>query len=182
MTALVRHGARFTAAFRPWPSDILAQLDAYLRQQTELSLCTALCLRIDGEQVTVASAGHPLPLVVTDDGAQTVGTAGPVLGAFADAEWPAQVLDLGEHETVLLITDGVTDTVGEAGRFGEQRLRETVAGCGPLAPVDLLGCLEAALSAYQTGAQADDTAALALRRSIPVGHVGASEFTSHAGI
>ncbi len=163
MTALVRHGARFVADYAPDPAEILARLDWSLRQQRSLSLCTALCLLIDGERIAFASAGHPLPLLVTDDGVRPVGHAGSMLGAFEDGDWPTHVVGLRPSEVLLLYTDGVTDTVGDAGRFGEQRLYRTMAECGPLAPNELLDCLDKALSRFQVGSQADDTAALALR-------------------
>jgi serine phosphatase RsbU (regulator of sigma subunit) len=163
MTSLVRHGARFVGEQLPDPAGILARLDSALRHQPSLSLCSALCLRIEGDHVRFASAGHPLPLVVTDDGVHTVGRAGPVLGAFRNSEWPTDVLVLDPDQVLLLYTDGVTDTVGSDGRFGEQRLRRTTAECGPLPVEELLSCIDKALSDFQVGPQADDTAALALR-------------------
>jgi PAS domain S-box-containing protein len=163
MTSLVRHGARFVGEYLPEPSEVLGRLDRALRAQPHLSLCTALCLRLDGDRITLASAGHPLPLLVSDDGVHTVGRAGSVLGAFADGTWPTTELRLGVNDVLLLYTDGVTDTVGDDDRFGEQRLRRTVADCGPMAPDELLNCLDVALNRFQAGAQADDTAAVALR-------------------
>jgi serine phosphatase RsbU (regulator of sigma subunit) len=88
-----------------------------------------------------------------------------VLGAFADSDWPTTEITVQPEEVLLLYTDGVTDTVGSAGRFGEQRLHQTMAECGPLAVDDLLTCLDKSLTRFQVGPQADDTAALALRRS-----------------
>jgi PAS domain S-box-containing protein len=163
MTSLVRHGARFLGEDLSEPAQILARLDATLRQQPALSICSALCLLLDGDRVSLSSAGHPLPLLITDDGVREVGATGPVLGAFENGEWPTQTLTLGAEELLLLYTDGVTDMVGREGRFGEQRLRRTMAECGPLRPAELLARLETALSSFQVGAQADDTAALALR-------------------
>jgi serine phosphatase RsbU (regulator of sigma subunit) len=163
MTALVRHGARFVGEYAPDPAEVLARVDRALRQQPTLSLCTAVCLRLDGEHITVASAGHPPPLLVTDNGVHPIGRTGAVLGSFEDGEWPTTELTLAANEVLLLYTDGVTDTVGEGDRFGELRLQETVAECGPLAPQQLLKCLDTALSDFQSGAQADDTAAMALR-------------------
>ena len=166
MTALVRHGARFVGEYAPYPAEVLARLDRALRRQPALSLCTALCMRLEGDRVTVASAGHPLPLLVSDDGVQTVGQPGSVLGAFEDGAWPTAELTVGAREVLLLYTDGVTDTVGDAGRFGEQRLLEAVGEHGPRAPGELLARLDESLSRFQTGAQADDTAALALRLAV----------------
>ena len=163
MTALVRHGARFVGEYAPNPAEVLARLDRALRRQPALSLCTALCLRLEGDHVTIASAGHPLPLLIADDGVRTVGQPGSVLGAFDDGAWPIAELTVGARDVLLLYTDGVTDTVGEAGRFGEQRLHAALAEHGPRAPGELLARLEESLSRFQTGAQVDDTAALALR-------------------
>ncbi len=163
MTSLVRHGARFVGEQLPDPAQIFARLDAVLRQQAALSLCSALCVRIEDDRITLASAGHPLPMLVTDDGVRKIGRAGPVLGAFEDGAWPTEEIVLRPNEVLLMYTDGVTDTVGSSGRFGEQRLAQTMAECGPLAADELLGCLDKALSDFQAGPQADDTAALALR-------------------
>lgn len=176
MTALVRHGARFVAEHVLGPEQILSRLDRSLRQQPALSLCTALCLRLTGDRVSFASAGHPLPMLVTDDGVRSVGRPGPVLGAFEDGLWPVQEVVLRPGEVLLLYTDGVTDTVGREERFGEGRLRRAMAECGPREPGELLRCLDKALSRFQVGAQADDTAALALRmvaEAQPVGVPGA---------
>ncbi|HEY6398847.1 MAG TPA: SpoIIE family protein phosphatase, partial [Solirubrobacteraceae bacterium] len=163
MTSLVRHGARFVGEHLPDPAQIFARLDAALRQQAALSLCSALCVRIEDDRIILASAGHPLPMLVTDDGVRTVGSAGPVLGAFDNAEWPIEEIVLRPNQILLMYTDGVTDTVGTFGRFGERRLAQTMARCGPLAADQLLGCLDKALTDFQSGLQADDTAALALR-------------------
>jgi PAS domain S-box-containing protein len=163
MTSLVRHGARFVGEHLPDPARIFARLDAALRQQPALSLCSALCVRIEDDRVTLASAGHPLPMLVTDDGVRMIGSAGPVLGAFEDSEWPTEEVVVRAGDVLLLYTDGVTDTVGMSGRFGEGRLAQTMAECGPLAAEELLDCLEKALTEFQAGPQADDTAALALR-------------------
>jgi PAS domain S-box-containing protein len=165
MTSLVRHGARFVGEESPHPERILARLDAALRQQPALSLCSALCLRIQDDQICLASAGHPLPLIVTDDGVRTIGESGSVLGAFIDSDWPTTEFTIQPDEVLLLYTDGVTDTVGKSGRFGEQRLHQTMAECGPLAVEELLTCLDKSLTRFQVGPQADDTAALALRRA-----------------
>jgi PAS domain S-box-containing protein len=166
MTSLVRHGARFVSEYVADPSEVLAQLDRSLRRQPTLSLCTALCLQIDGERVTLASAGHPLPLLVGDEGVSVIGMPGSVLGAFEDGTWPMSELMLRPGEVLLLYTDGVTDTVGEGDRFGESRLLDTAEECGPLAPEGLLACLDQALNRFQVGPQADDTAALALRLAV----------------
>jgi PAS domain S-box-containing protein len=163
MTSLVRHGARFIGEQIPEPAEVLRRLHATLSQRSTLSLCSALCLRVEDDRICFASAGHPLPLLLSDDGVLELGRTGPVLGAFPSGDWPTHEVALRPTDVLLLYTDGVTDTVGAAGRFGEHRLRRTLAECGPLAPEEVLARLERALADFQRGEQADDTAALALR-------------------
>ena len=164
MSALVRHGARFVGPTVDDPAQLLTRLDATLRQESRLSLCSAICMSLEARGVTFASAGHPLPMVIGPDGVTAVGRTGPLLGAFREGSWPAQRIELGADEVLLLYTDGVTDTRGERERFGEERLRELVSRLGPRAAPDLLAGLDRALAEFQVGPQADDTAALALRR------------------
>jgi anti-anti-sigma factor len=164
MAALVRYGARFVNENEQGPAAILARLNNALRQQSRLSLCSALCVRLQQDHLLVSSAGHPGPLIVRRDGRlRKIGGAGPLLGIFPDAAWPERMVALGPEETVLLYTDGVTDTRGEDDRFGQRRLEELLIARAHLSPADLLTELEQTLSNFQRGSQIDDTAALALR-------------------
>ncbi|HWH12124.1 MAG TPA: SpoIIE family protein phosphatase [Solirubrobacteraceae bacterium] len=164
MTAFVRHSARIVGEQTPEPAMIIDRLDAALRSQPELSLCSLLCLRVRAGRVTIGSAGHPLPLLVADGSAAPVGQPGPLLGAFADSSWLQTSLDLEPGQTLVLYTDGVTDTVGADGRFGDDRLLDLLGRSADCRPADLLTALDERLTAFQVGPQADDTAALALRR------------------
>jgi PAS domain S-box-containing protein len=164
MTALVRHSARIVGAQTPEPAMILGQLDAALRSQSQLSLCSVLCLVLRGRHVTIGSAGHPLPLLLRGDSVDAVGQPGPLLGAFADSSWLQTSLELAVGETLILYTDGVTDAVGVDGRFGEDRLHQLLTDCRERSPADLVAAIERRLAGFHVGAQADDTAALALRR------------------
>lgn len=67
-------------------------------------------------------------------------------------------------ETLVAITDGVTDALGENGvRFGASRLNEVlVAGAADPVPA-LLDRVTAALDSFQIGEQADDMALLLMR-------------------
>lgn len=165
MTALVRHSARIVGEENADPGSVLERLNRRLRQEPTLSISTALCMRICGEQAWIASGGHPLALTIGSSGtSRAVGEPGTVLGAFDEGTWPVCQVPFAPGEAMLFYTDGVTDTCGEGERFGERRLRRLVEECGPTAPQELLRCIEAKLSDFQAGAQADDTAALALRR------------------
>ena len=165
MSGLVRHGARFISQGESRPAAILARLDDVLREQPAVSLCSALCMSIHSDQLLVSSAGHPGPVVVRGDGrVREIGGGGPLLGLASGGSWPERTVRVGADETVLLYTDGVTDTQGRAERFGQRRLTDLLIKHADEAPEALLAELESALDGFQLGPQSDDTAALALRR------------------
>jgi anti-anti-sigma factor len=164
MAGLVRNGARFVSQGESRPAAILARLDDALRQRPAVSLCSALCMGVNSDHLLVSSAGHPGPVVVRRDGrVREIGGAGPLLGLASGGNWPERTVRVGPDETVLLYTDGVTDTEGKTERFGERRLTELLIKHADEAPDALLAELETALDGFQLGPQSDDTAALALR-------------------
>jgi PAS domain S-box-containing protein len=164
MTSLVRHGARFLAKDERDPSAILARLDQALRERPGLSLCTALCVRLERNRVTMSSAGHPSPLIVRDDGRiREIGGEGPLLGGWEGSSWEERRVSISDDETLLMYTDGVTDTRGETERFGRARLRQVLTAHAGASPDELLGALEQALDSFQAEGHSDDTGAVALR-------------------
>ena len=164
MTSLVRHGARFLAKQEQDPTEILSRLDQALREQPGLSLCSALCVRLERDRVTMSSAGHPSPLIVRDDGrVREIGGSGPLLGGWEESSWEQKTVLVAENETLLMYTDGVTDTRGVTERFGSARLRRVLTERAGSEPRVLLDALQAALDAFQAEGHSDDTGAVALR-------------------
>jgi serine phosphatase RsbU (regulator of sigma subunit) len=88
------------------------------------------------------------------------------LGAWRDARWEPESLVLEPGDVLVLYTDGVTDAAGEDGRFGDERLQAALRGQRDAAGA--VAAIDRALSAFQVGAQADDTAVLAI--DLPVKH------------
>jgi PAS domain S-box-containing protein len=165
LTALVRHTVRTASEFRSSPAELLRFLDATLKQRPQLSVCTALCLRLEGETALLAVGGHPLPLYLHGGEIRELGAHGPLLGAFPEADWVDHALVLEPDSTLLAYTDGVTDGQGERGeRFGFERLRALLGELGDVPAPELLSGLAGRLEEFQAGAQTDDTAAIALRR------------------
>ncbi|MBV8997623.1 MAG: serine/threonine-protein phosphatase, partial [Solirubrobacterales bacterium] len=176
LTSLVRHGARFLSRYERSPSRILAGLNEALREQRGLLLCTAMCVRLKNDRAIIASAGHPPALVVRDDGRlREIGAAGPLLGAWSRASSRDRTVPIAPDETLCLYTDGVIDTRGKDGRFGMRRLKRVLCEHAGQPPDRLLAELESALERFQVGAQADDTAALALRPVAPASGIESRE-------
>lgn len=164
LTSLVRHTARTASQFASAPAQVLTHVNDTMRgPRPTLSVCSALCLRLEGTRGTLSAGGHPLPLRVRDGTVSELGSYGPLLGAFRDRTWQDTSFDVRAGDLVVVYTDGVTDTVGQGGRFGLERLRALLGGCGGLAPADVVRRLEEALTSFQIGAQADDTAAVVMR-------------------
>jgi serine phosphatase RsbU (regulator of sigma subunit) len=174
LTAVVRHTMRATSDFVSSPSELLARLDGALKKNGTLSVCTALCLHVAGDRVTIAAGGHPLPLCLTPDGVHALGHHGPLLGALDDVRWQESTVRLAPGSTLLLYTDGVTDAVGEGGvRYGGERLASTLGELRDGTAAAVVNGLVDALSAFQVGPSADDVAVLALRSSTAVRDVEA---------
>jgi serine phosphatase RsbU (regulator of sigma subunit) len=168
LTALVRHSARAAARFDPRPARVLSLVNQMLREQSRLSLVTAVCalLETDGDRarLTVASAGHPLPLRRRPGEApQPLGEHGVLLGVGLDEDWRETTVDVGPGDTLLFYTDGVTETPGDGARFGEVRLSDAMARADG-GPEALVAEIERSLREFQSGVAAlDDRAILALR-------------------
>jgi serine phosphatase RsbU (regulator of sigma subunit) len=103
-------------------------------------------------------------VVVSGDGElrRPVGSS-PLLGAFDDARFSDQEVPVSPGDTVLLYTDGVTDTPGSEERFGFTRLQTLVREHAQDSPAEVLAALSAAIERFQSGDHNDDIAALALR-------------------
>ena len=164
VTALLRHGARFASHLEPDPAAIIRRLDEELRRRGDATMATALCAALHDHSVLLCSAGHPPALIVRRDGATSEApSSGPLLGAFPDSTWHQQRVPVAEGTTVLLYTDGVTETFGDGERFGVERLRRFLAAHADASPQGMLDGLAAELERFRGGEATDDVAALALR-------------------
>jgi serine phosphatase RsbU (regulator of sigma subunit) len=83
-----------------------------------------------------------------------------LLGLDPAGNWTEQTVAVEPEDTLLLYTDGVTDTVGADGRLGERGLRRHLPG-RRLQPELLLREIDAALQQFQLGHTRDDIAMLA---------------------
>jgi PAS domain S-box-containing protein len=180
LTSLVRHGARFLSRYEQSPGRILAGLNEALREQPGLWLCTAVCVRLQHGEAVIASAGHPPALILRDDGRlRELGAVGPILGAWSGQDSADRTVPIAPDETLFVYTDGVIDTRGGEERFGTPRLKQFLRRHAGRSPEELLAALEGGLDRFQVGAQADDTAVLALRPAAPPSPV--TEDRTHPG-
>jgi Stage II sporulation protein E (SpoIIE)/GAF domain/PAS domain len=164
LTSLARHTAMEASETNSEPSYILSRVDAALKRQGEPAICTAITLRLRGADGALAVGGHPQLIHLSQGGVRQLGRHGSMLGCLENASWPQEEFRMRPGETLVAITDGVTDALGEEGeRFGEARLNEVLLkGAGePVAK--LLERVTEALDGFQRGEQADDMALLLMR-------------------
>jgi serine phosphatase RsbU (regulator of sigma subunit) len=172
ITSLARYTMRTVAQYEDDPCEMLRRLNATLGSDPERrQICTAVCVGVgavvDGAiGLEVVCAGHPSPLLVSslDGSVRAVGRSGTLLGAFPEGRWSVEDVALGEGDSLVLFTDGVTDIRRADGdRFGAERLEEALRTLGPRSAEELAGGIEAALVEY--GEQRDDVAVLVLTGS-----------------
>jgi PAS domain S-box-containing protein len=169
ITSLARYTMRTAARYERSPAQVLQRLnEALTGERDREALCSAVCARVEPDggtvRLVVACAGHPLPLLLREDGTiAAAGRPGSLLGAFEDGEWRDHAVELQCGESVVLYTDGVTDTRGCDERFGDARLAEVLAG-EAASPADAIAAaIDEALLAFQVGEQGDDVALLVMQ-------------------
>jgi serine phosphatase RsbU (regulator of sigma subunit) len=166
ITAVARYTLRTAAALTADPLVALNALNRALLARGDAALCSvvAMVLSEDPERpVRLAVAGHPPPLLVDPAGVREVGGEDPVLGAFGDATWAIETCAIESGQQLVVFTDGITESIGSQGRFGEQRLRDELRGI--VSPALALARLESSLNAFTEGVLVDDVAILALARA-----------------
>jgi PAS domain S-box-containing protein len=113
----------------PDPSTVLDRLNAFLGQTgddgTYVTAVVAL-YEPDTRRLSLANAGHPVPLMVSPSREGPVATpladAGPALGIRPDAHCTGRELTLAPGAALLLYTDGLTDHLGDPEATGTERL------------------------------------------------------------
>lgn len=161
VTAIARYTLRTASALTGDPLEALAAVNRALLGRDDASLCSvaAIAIREHEQEVKIAVAGHPPPLLVDGPRVHEVAGPGPVLGAFPDSTWSLEVTRLEPGQHLVVYTDGVTEAAGPDGRFGEERLHEKLRGAS--SPGLALQRVEEALDSFCGGALHDDAAIIA---------------------
>jgi sigma-B regulation protein RsbU (phosphoserine phosphatase) len=117
--------------------------------------------------IDFACAGHPPPLIARAGGdVESLTARGELLGAFDGVEYTDARASLGEGDTLVLYSDGVTEAGEGAGSlYGAARLRAVLASSAEQ-PLDVL-CAEILgdVLAHCDGEPDDDITLLAVRRA-----------------
>lgn len=115
------------------PHELLASLNKQLARilthsnVTMFASAVYMYLDLRTRRLTVCSAGHPAPILVTPDGkaSQLVLPRGIAMGLMADAVYTSAQMDLEPGSKLLLFTDGLTEASNPEGEeLGAGRVME----------------------------------------------------------
>ena len=126
------------------PDQVLYQMNQSLvsmlaEESGEVVYVTACYLTIDTRdlQLQWASAGHPMPILLSSSSGQSSGDflddrfRGTIMGIFGDAEFTSGAAFLNSGDRVLLYTDGIYEVRNAAGQdFGVESLLSEAIACG----------------------------------------------------
>ncbi|MFI9805674.1 SpoIIE family protein phosphatase [Streptomyces sp. NPDC052301] len=118
-----------------------------------------------GVRCTLASAGHPLPLVLGPDG--TVRTAArpqTLLGVVEDETYTSETLELRPGDSLLCVTDGVTERRSGSRQFDDgDGLARALSGCAGLDAEQIAERIRRLVHDFGGGLPEDDLALLVLQ-------------------
>lgn len=168
VTSVARSTVQALTVLGHEPREVLQGLNEVLRQHASDKFCTIVLAHLLHEagawRVRLVVGGHPPPLLLRP-GAEPafVRASGPLVGVLAQVSHLEHELVLGPDDTLLLYTDGITEALGHAGYFGEERLLQWARGHSSDRPSQVVESLLNDVLAFQGGRPRDDIAAVALR-------------------
>ena len=167
----LRNALRAYALDRRGPVDVLERLHALLRSLERREMATLVYMVIDPSSLsyTLASAGHPPPLVITPDGRVSLieEGRGPPLGAVIDPGYRDTSGVVCPGGRILLYTDGLVERRDMWIDQGIAKLVEEASGTEEFDPEALVDRLLTSL--VPRGGGEDDVALLAVGLT-PIAH------------
>ena len=142
-------------------AEAIARINRTICQNvTEGKYITFFLGRLDppSGQVCYVNAGHNPPLLIRAGGAvETLTEGGMVLGLFDSVPYAEGTAELRAGDTLLVFSDGVTETYNPAGEeFGESRLVALAVQKRDLGAEPLQAAILAELERYAAGTRASD--------------------------
>lgn len=171
LAALARWSVRAASVHHFRPSQVLADLNTVLRSEGDDDdhFCSVVFARLEldtcGAWVTLAMAGHPLPLLVRASGTtEARGVVHLPVGMFDAFESVDDRVGLGPGDALVFYTDGITEARNVTGeQFGDARLKELIADCAGAPADDIATAIVDAAATWSVGPMVDDVAILVVR-------------------
>jgi serine phosphatase RsbU (regulator of sigma subunit) len=173
LTGKVRQTLRALRLVDAAPDEMLRVLNQALLQSTRqhrfVTMVVGSVSRADHGRVrlTLATGGHPPPLVLRTDGTvEEVPTSGTLIGAVTRTVVRPADVELAPGELCLLYSDGLTEARGgpsEIEEYGEARLHDALSGCVGMPGAAAVERIRQLVSDWVHGGPRDDIAMLAVR-------------------
>jgi serine phosphatase RsbU (regulator of sigma subunit) len=173
LTGKVRQTLRALRLVEETPAEMLTVLNQALlqsgRQHRFVTLVVGSIGRAEHGRVrlTLASGGHPAPLLLRADGTvEEVPTSGTLIGVVPDTIVQPATVELAPGELCLLFSDGLTEARGGPSgteQYGEARLREALSTCRGVPGEAAVERVRQLVSDWVHGGARDDIAMLAVR-------------------
>lgn len=166
LTARARYTIRAFADRRP--ATVLRYLNEAVIREGQDRFLTAIygagSIQDGGLRIELAIGGHPIPLILREDGrVDQLGVSGPLIGLVADAEYPSTRFSLGRGDAMVLYTDGLTDAQAPHRILSDADLVELLSGMRGLHGDELAALIEE--RATEGGAVRDDIALLVVEHA-----------------
>lgn len=148
------------------PVDVLLRVNSHVtRLEKSTQFVTALYGVLDTRtgEFSYARAGHEPPLLLTADGdvQRLPHKPGMALGLWENITLDDYTVQIPKGSMLVMFTDGMTDCRNPKGEpFGLQRIKQTMAGLGPVTAQSGCDQLFDGLMLYQSGAKQDDDVTL----------------------
>jgi serine phosphatase RsbU (regulator of sigma subunit) len=165
--AMAKFSFRALARSYPDPPEFLAKANEVVIEEIAVGkFITMVYTVIDPvtHEVAYASAGHPPARIIAADGkVSTLTTSGLALGIETAQEYAAEHTTLEPGASVVLFTDGLTETRRDGDLYGEARLDSFLSEHAGLPAQELVEALLADCRLFAGAEVADDCAVVCLR-------------------
>ena len=110
------------------PLALAKHINKHLTQYTpsdRFATAVFVVLSRDSGELAYVNAGHNAPILSSSGSTTFLEATGPPLGLFADAQYETHAAAMSRGSTLLIFTDGLTDSI--RAEHPEDRLREAFA-------------------------------------------------------
>ncbi len=165
-TSMLKYSVRALVIAGFGPAECLDEVNRMVATKGDPSDILSLWLGfLDAKAGTLrwANGGHPPSLILHSGSREIVRLepTGPILGATTQVRFEEEAVDVGAGDTILLYTDGVTETRTGNRFFGEGRVRRSLRYGG--SAENVVAHLLDALKRFYPGELRDDVAIVAVR-------------------